>query len=117
MRHGLLIRLSSFAVAHSGRISLDLGASVAIKDRADGGARPLDAPSRLDIGGEQAAVAVQRAIELYRKPRAIVLHQRKFFLRIAARAILPGAALDRRVKQIEGGAQPLQGRFKKINAH
>ena len=71
------------------------------------GARPLDAARGLDIGGEEAAIAIERAVELDGEAGAIVLHQRQLFLGVAAGAVLPGAALDRRFEQIEGRADPL----------
>ena len=90
---------------------------IAIEDRPYRHACFFNSPRRLDIGGEQASIAVERAVKLDGETCAVVLHQNQFFLRIAARAFLASSALHRGLKQVERRAQSLQGRLEKIDAH
>src|SRR5271155_1618533 len=92
-------------------------AAWALEHRSDGRAGALDAPRRLQIGRRQAAVALKCAVEFSGEPRAVVLHQRKLFLHVETHALLAKPAFDRRLQEIEGGAQSLQGRLEKFSAH
>ena len=60
------------------------------------------------IGGFERPRPVDRGVEFDREPRAVVLHQREFFLLGCARFVVAHAPVGRQLERVDRRGEPFQ---------
>src|ERR1700722_12262225 len=81
-------------------------------DRRSGMGKPLRG---LSVGGFERARPVDGGVEFDREPRAIVLHQREFFLGRCARFVVAHAQIRRPLERVDRRAEPFERGLKRIH--
>ena len=81
-------------------------------DRLSGVGEPLGC---FGVGGFERARPVDGRVELDRKPRAIVLHQREFLLRGCARFVVAHAHVGRPLERVDRGGETFERDLKRIH--